>query len=151
MSTNSTIILAESFVTRTDHETTDVDQAARGTRLWTVGIAAGITAALATSLTAAVASSAGLDIEIGGEPIPASGFAVLTLIGALLGIAIAKVTQRTRHPRRVFVTATVILTALSIIPDVVADATWPTRLLLAVTHVIAAAIVVPSIARRLDA
>lgn len=149
---STTTIITETIDTSTGRSPTMLDRdTLRRARVWTVGIAAGIAAAVATTAAATVATAAGLDIEIGGEVIPTSGFAVLTLVGALLGIAIAKVTQHTRRPRSVFVTATVVLTALSIVPDVVADATWSTRLLLAATHLIAAAIMIPSLARRLDA
>lgn len=123
----------------------------RPARVWTVGLAAGVVAAVATSLTAAVATAVGADIEVDGEVIPAGGFAVLTLVGAVLGIAIAKLARRMRRPRTVFVATTVTLTALSVIPDVVADATWTTRLVLAATHLIAAAIIIPTVARRVDA
>jgi hypothetical protein len=47
------------------------------------------------------------------------------------------------------VRVTVALTALSIVPDVIVDADVATRLVLGLTHLIAAAVVVPMIARRL--
>jgi peptidoglycan/LPS O-acetylase OafA/YrhL len=118
--------------------------------VWTAGVAAGAVAAVATSLVAVVAAAAGAAIAIAGESIPPSGFATLTLVGAVLGVAIAKLVQRTRRPRSMFVEVTVALTALSIIPDLIVDTTWASRLLLAATHVIAAAIVVPVIAHRLE-
>jgi hypothetical protein len=43
---------------------------------------------------------------------------------------------------------TVALTALSIVPDVIADATVGTKFVLALTHVVAAAIIVPALACR---
>jgi peptidoglycan/LPS O-acetylase OafA/YrhL len=57
--------------------------------------------------------------------------------------------RRARRPQHTFVVTTVALTALSIVPDALADATTGTRLTLALTHVIAAAIVIPALARRL--
>jgi hypothetical protein len=54
-----------------------------------------------------------------------------------------------RRPRTVFVRATVVLTALSLVPD--ALAATATKVLLMLTHVVAAAIVIPVIARRLSA
>ncbi|WP_345482543.1 DUF6069 family protein, partial [Actinopolymorpha pittospori] len=56
-----------------------------------------------------------------------------------------------RHPRRTFLRTTVVLTALSLVPDAIADASSPTKALLMLTHLVAAAIVVPAIARRLTA
>ena len=129
---------------------TEATQVNRPARVWTVGLASGAVAAAATSLTAVGAATLGEEIAVGGEQIPASGFATLTMIGAVLGIAIAELCRRVRRPRSAFVAVTMTLTALSIIPDVIADATWTSRLLLAATHLIAAAIVVPALARRLD-
>lgn len=134
--------------------TFDVDTGSntgRRARVWTAGVLAGVVASAATSLVAVLASVAGGEITVGGEPIPVSGFALLTMVGTLLGVAIAKVAQRTRRPRAVFVASTVVLTALSIVPDLIADTGWSGRVLLAATHVVAAAIIVPALARRLEA
>jgi uncharacterized membrane protein YoaK (UPF0700 family) len=79
-----------------------------------------------------------------------SGFAVLTVVFSLMGVALAAVlARRARQPRSTFVRTSVVLTALSLVPDLVADATTDTRVLLMVTHLVAAAIVVPTVARRL--
>jgi hypothetical protein len=56
-----------------------------------------------------------------------------------------------RRPRRAFVRTTVALTVLSLVPDIIADAASSTKVLLMVTHVVAAAIVIPAVARRLSA
>jgi hypothetical protein len=45
----------------------------------------------------------------------------------------------------------VALTALSLAPDVLADAAPATKALLMLTHLVAAAIVIPAVARRLTA
>ena len=58
---------------------------------------------------------------------------------------------RARHPRHSFVVATVALTAVSLVPDVLADATTASRLVLGLTHLVAAAIVIPTLAERLPA
>jgi hypothetical protein len=50
-----------------------------------------------------------------------------------------------------FVATTIVLTALSLVPDVVVDAAVATKLLLMVTHLVAGAIVIPAVARRLSA
>jgi hypothetical protein len=112
------------------------------------GVASGAVAAVATVVVAAVAKAAGVSLEVGGEAIPLLGFAQLTLVGALLGVAIARLSGRARHPRQAFVVVTTVLTALSLVPDVTADATTATKLVLMLTHVVAAAIVVPVLARR---
>lgn len=112
------------------------------------GVASGAVAAVATMLVAAVAQAADVPVEVGGEAIPLLGFAQLTLVGALLGVAIARLSGRAGHPRRAFVVVTAVLTALSLVPDVTADATTATKVVLMLTHVVAAAIVVPVLARR---
>ena len=114
------------------------------------GLAATAVAALATSTVAAAGSAAGISLDVSGAPIPVSGFAVLTVVFSLVGVVLAAVlARRARRPRSTFVRTTGVLTALSLVPDVVADATTDTRVLLMVTHLVAAAIVVPAVARRL--
>jgi Family of unknown function (DUF6069) len=116
------------------------------------GLAATAVAATATSAVAAVGSAAGISLDVSGAPIPVSGFAVLTVLFSLVGVALAAVlARRARAPRQAFVRTTVVLTALSLVPDVVADAAVSTQLLLMLTHLVAAAIVVPAVARRLAA
>ena len=54
-----------------------------------------------------------------------------------------------RRPRSTFVRTTVVLTVLSLVPDLIVDAAPATTALLMLTHLVAAAIVVPAVARRL--
>ena len=81
-----------------------------------------------------------------------SGFAVLTVIFSVVGLVLALVLARTaRRPHTAFVRTTIVLAALSLVPDVLADTSAATTVLLMLTHVVAAAIVIPAIARRLSA
>ena len=119
-------------------------------------IGAGVVAlALASGATATVAAAghaAGISLAVGGAPIPVTGFAVLTAVCSLVGLVLAAVLASVaRHPRTVFVRCTVALTALSLVPDVLAAATPGTKMLLMLTHLVAAAIVIPAVARRLSA
>jgi hypothetical protein len=126
------------------------DTARPSKAVWRTGLAAGAVASAATALVAGLAGAAGVSLEVGGGPIPPLGFANLTMIGALVGVAIAAVlARRARRPRTTFVRVTVMLTLLSLVPDVIADADSSTRLILGLTHVLAAAIIVPAIAHRL--
>ena len=119
-------------------------------KLWRTGTTAGIVAAGATAAVAALASAADVSLKVSGEAIPVVGFAQLTFVAALIGAAIAiVVSHRASRPRRTFVNTTIALTVLSIVPDVLADARTATRLTLALTHVVAAAIVIPALASRL--
>jgi hypothetical protein len=116
------------------------------------GLTAAAGAALATAAVAAVGNAAGISLAVGGAPIPVSGFAVLTLVFSLVGLALAVVLGRVaRRPRTVFVRTTMVLTALSLVPDVLVDAAAGTRALLMLTHLVAAVIVIPAVARRLSA
>jgi hypothetical protein len=119
-------------------------------RLLAPGLLSGAVAAVATSATVLTAHALGVDVAIAGEQVPVAGFAQFVLVGALLGVALAKVLARNAsHPRSTFVRSTVALTALSIVPDLVVDATTGSRLVLALTHLIAASIIIPVLAARL--
>jgi len=115
-----------------------------------VGAAATVAASVATAAVAAGGQAIGISTAISGAPIPTSGFAVLTAIFSVLGLIIATALRRfARHPRTTWVRTTVVLTVLSFVPDVLADAAVSTKMLLILTHVVAAAIVIPAVARRL--
>jgi hypothetical protein len=74
------------------------------------------------------------------------------VIFSVLGLVIAASLRRfARWPRTVWLRTTVALTVLSFVPDVLADAAVATKILLMLTHVAAAAIVIPAVARRLSA
>jgi hypothetical protein len=120
--------------------------------LITGGLTAAAVAAAATATVAAAGEFAGISLVVGGAPIPVFGFAVLTVIFSVVGLVLALVLARSaRRPRTAFVRTTIVLTALSLVPDVLADASAATKVLLMLTHVVAAAIVIPAIARRLSA
>jgi Family of unknown function (DUF6069) len=107
----------------------------------------------AASLAGFVAAGArylDVPIAVDGQRIPLAGFAQLTIIGALIGAAIAAVVHRTAaHPRRTFLRLTIALAITSVIPDTLITATTGTKVVLAVTHVVAAAIIIACIGRRL--
>jgi Family of unknown function (DUF6069) len=114
------------------------------------GVAAAAAASAATMIVAAGGHAAGISLDMAGAPIPVQGFGVLTAVFSLVGLVLAAVLSRTaRNPRRTFVRTTVVLTALSLVPDVIADAGLATKALLMLTHLVAAAIVIPAVARRL--
>ena len=132
--------------------TTAVTAPTRTGSLLKAGVAAVLVASCATTTVAAAGSAAGVSLDVNGAPIPVIGFATLTAIFSLVGLALAAVLARAvRHPRRVFGRTTVVLTVLSLVPDVLATATPATRVLLMLTHLVAAAIVIPAVARRLSA
>lgn len=114
------------------------------------GVVAAAVASAATMAVAATGHAAGVSLDMAGAPIPVAGFGVLTAVFSVVGVILSVVLQRfARTPRQTFVRTTVVLTALSLVPDVIADAGPATKALLMLTHLVAAVIVVPAVARRL--
>jgi hypothetical protein len=121
------------------------------------GAAAGVLGAVAAELFARVCYAAGVSLDagnIGGhtaEPIPFGGFFEITLVWAAVGTLLAIALARwAKHPQRTFVVTTVALTALSLLAPITAGATaTSTKIVLALSHVVAAAIIIPALARRL--
>jgi uncharacterized protein DUF6069 len=66
--------------------------------------------------------------------------------GLLIAVGLRRFARR---PRATWIRTTVALTVLSLVPDVLVDAATGTKVLLMVTHLVAAAIVIPAVARRL--
>ena len=130
--------------------------------VWMHGIAAAVVAAAVITGLAYVAMQAGVSfadpnpVDPAKATIPLSGFTTLTLGFSLIGVALAAILARTaKRPRSTFVRTTVVLLVLSIVPDFVAipklspDFDTATTWTLAAMHLVAAAIVIPVLARRL--
>ena len=118
--------------------------------IWSATAVTGIAAAAVTTAGAALARAAGIALDVDGEQIPLLGFAQMTLIGAVIGGVLASVFAKwARRPRRTFVVTTVTLTTLSLVPDVTMEIGAASAIVLMLTHVAAAAIVIPPLARRL--
>jgi hypothetical protein len=120
-------------------------------RLWRAGLTAGVAAGAVTTAIAAAAQSLDVSLETApGEAIPVVGFGQLTVFFTVVGILIARtIAKRARQPRSTFVTTTLVLTALSLVPDVLLSTDVATKATLMLTHVVAAAIVIPVLAARL--
>jgi hypothetical protein len=118
--------------------------------VWRTGLAYGAVAAAATTTVAGIAHAAGVSLDISGEAIPLAGFAQVTFVCSMIGTLLAGVfARKASRPRHTFVVTTLALTALSLVPDVLADAATSTRITLALTHLVAAAIVIPALSTRL--
>ena len=126
--------------------------------VWQVSALAGLTAAVATELYGLAARAAGVPMAAAGlgsakaTPITVGMFAMGTLICTFWGTILAVVLARyAAHPARIYAGATLVLTALSlVIPLTAADTAPATRLTLAAAHLIAAAIIIPAVTRRLS-
>jgi hypothetical protein len=96
---------------------------------------------------AAIASAADVDLDVNGEAIPIPAFAWWTLVGAALGIVLARLLRE----RRRFVVVTTVATGLSLIPPIAAPDHTATKAVLVAAHLLAAAIIIPTLSRRLTA
>lgn len=119
--------------------------------VWRSGLVAGVIAAGATTVIAATARAADIGLEDHhGEAIPLAGFGQVTLMSVLIGLVLASVlARRARHPRSTFTRTTVALAALSCVPSVLMIAGVASIAVSVLTHVVAAAIVIPAVRDRL--
>jgi len=119
--------------------------------VWKHGLVAAVLAAVATTALASIASAAGVSFaDSTGASIPLAGFAELTLVFSMVGVGIAAVLARkARRPRATFVRTAVALTLLSFVPDLTFGFDAGSAATLIALHTVAAAIVVPALARRL--
>ncbi|MFI2636112.1 DUF6069 family protein [Streptomyces collinus] len=125
--------------------------------VWLVGILATLAGAVVTEAFALVARAAGVPMEAASPgateaaEIPVGGFFGGVVFWSVAGIVLAVVFARwAERPARTFTVTTVALTALSLAGPAVAPHTaTSTQIVLAASHVVAAAVVVPLLARRL--
>ena len=118
--------------------------------VWRTGLAAGVVAAGAVTVVAAAARALDVGLEVDGEAIPVAGFAQVTLMATVVGLILASVlARRARHPRTTFTRTTVALTALSCVPSVLLITGAASITVSVLTHLVAAAIVVPAVRDRL--
>ncbi|MGH3931451.1 MAG: DUF6069 family protein [Pseudonocardiaceae bacterium] len=128
--------------------------------VWRVGVLASVVAAVVTELFALGARAIHIPMVAGSPgaeagtaaPIPIGGFAIGTLIWSLVGVVLAVVlARRAKHPARTFVVTTVVLTVLSLAgPAFAVDTATATKVVLALSHLVAAAVVIPPLALRLS-
>jgi hypothetical protein len=125
--------------------------------VWQVSSRAGLTAAVATELYGLAARAAGVPMSAASfgsataTPITVGMFAMGTLLCTFWATVLAVVVARyARHPARIYLRATLALTAVSLaVPLSAADTATSTRVTLACGHLLAAAIIIPMVTRRL--
>lgn len=111
-------------------------------------VAAGLVGAAVTTVAAAVVHAVGVSFEIEGEMVPLLGFAQMTFIGAVLGgLLLAGLNRWSGRARDRFVRATVALTVVSCVPSVALPDDAGSQVALVALHLLAAAIIVPALAR----
>ena len=150
MSTTTFDTGVTSTTTSSTSSTSTADKAAEhaGRVSWKRGLATGTVAAVASTVVATVFDVAGhaltvVDDHGGSGAVPLFAFAQMVLLGTVIGVVVARHTSRTT-----FFRATVALTALSCVPSLAWGVTATDKVGLVVTHLVAAAIVIPRIARR---
>jgi Family of unknown function (DUF6069) len=127
--------------------------------VWLVSALAGVTAAVATELYGLAARIAGVPMAAAGfgartaQPVTIGMFAMGTLICTFWGTVLAVLlAQYAKHPARTYLRATLGLTTLSLaVPLSAADTAPTTKLMLAIAHLLAAAIIIPTVTSRLTA
>lgn len=118
------------------------------------GLVATLGAMVATTVAAALAQAAGVDFAIpdGGERIPLGGFAVVTGFFSVVGTVIAVALLRwSARPAERFLWTAVTLTAISLIPPLLAGANIATTVALLALHLVPAAVMIPTLTRSLRA
>ncbi|MFF0372318.1 DUF6069 family protein [Micromonospora sp. NPDC005087] len=118
------------------------------------GFLATLAAMVTTTLAAALAQAVGVDFEIpdGGETIPLAGLAVVTGFFSVVGVVIAVALLRwSARPAERFVWTAVSLTAISLVPPLLAGANAATTTALLGLHLVPATVMIPTLARSLRA
>jgi hypothetical protein len=110
---------------------------------WRSGLVTVVVGAVATTLVALALQAIGVGLEVDGESIPVLAFAQMVALGGIIGIVLARHLGRTAYLR-----TTLALTALSCVPSLALADTVADKLGLVLTHLVAAAIIVPRLARR---
>jgi hypothetical protein len=130
----------------------------RARPVWQVSVLAGGTAAVATELYGLAARAAGIPMAAGNigattaGPITVGMFAMGTLIctfwGTILAVILARYATR---PARPYLRTTMALTTVSLASPLAAgDTATSTKLMLALAHLLAASIIIPTVTHRLS-
>ena len=113
------------------------------------GLIATLAAMVATTVAAALARAVGVDFEVpeGGETIPVPGVAVVTGFFSVLGVVLAVALLRwSARPAERFVQTALTLTAISLVPPLLAGASTATTVALIGLHLVAATVMIPALA-----
>jgi hypothetical protein len=118
------------------------ERRAQGRVTWKRGLATGAVAAGVVTAIAAAFRAVGHPLSVSDGAIPLIGFAQMVLLATVVGIVIARHTSRSTFYR-----VAVALTALSCLPDLALGEGLLSKVGLVLTHVVAALIIVPRLAR----
>ena len=114
------------------------------------GLVAVAAAAVVTVVIALVAKTAGVEFASQGKAIPTGSFGVVTAMLAAPALLLAAGLRRwAARPRRTWLRSTVALTVLSLAAPFLLRTDAASVVVLMLTHVVAAAVVIPAVAARL--
>jgi hypothetical protein len=131
------------FTARTAASTGVPSDRTGGRVTWKRGLATGVVAAVVVTAVAGAFQAAGHTLSLVDGPLPLASFAQMILLSTVVGILVARHTSRTTFYR-----VTIALTALSCVPDLAWGDGVVSKSGLVLTHVVAAAIIIPRLARR---
>jgi hypothetical protein len=124
--------------------------------MWFVGAVAAAISSVVVIALVAIAEAAGVPMEVAEssttqpEHIPLVGYGSVLVFSTLIGLLLATAMGRwVGRPRRTFVIAALVLTAVSFAFPATTTATTATKVVLEITHVIPAALIISAIAANL--
>jgi Family of unknown function (DUF6069) len=123
--------------------TTVPSRSTAGRVTWKRGLGTGVVAAVVVTAVAAAFQAVGATLSLTDGALPLASFGQMVMLATVVGVLIARHTSRTTFYR-----VTVALTALSCVPDLAWGDGVVSKAGLVLTHVVAAAIIVPRLARR---
>jgi hypothetical protein len=141
------------MTTTSTHSSVSVTTQPHRRRLVAPGLAAAAAAGLATTLVAAMSKGAGVDFAgpEGEESIPLQAFTTLTFTFSIIGLAVAAGIRRWgKRPATTFLRTALAMTAISLVPPFLIGVDLASSACLVLTHLIAAAIVIPTLTRSLS-
>jgi low temperature requirement protein LtrA len=113
-------------------------------------------AGIANSVLGIGADIAGVAMAVKGfgsevrESIPVFAYFVSTMIGGAVGLFLLLALKRSGATKKTFFIVTGVLTVISLIPPLMTDASPGTKIVLELLHVVAAAIIIPALAKGLQ-
>jgi hypothetical protein len=126
--------------------------------VWQVCYLSGLAASIAAEIWGLAARAAGVPMRAAGlgahhaSPVTVGMFAMGTMVVTFwFTFVVVLIARFAKNPERTYLRAALPLLALSLaVPLTAADTAMSTRLTLAIAHLIAGAIIIPAVARRLS-
>ncbi len=116
------------------------------------GLVAAVAAAIAVTLVAAICKGADVDFAgtDGEDPIPLVAFTLFAFTFSVIGLVVAAGIRRWgKRPATTFLRTALTLTAISLLPPFLIDVDLASSVCLVLAHLVAAAIVIPTLTRSL--